>query len=249
MSMHMIGYELSSSLAALTALTPIPDPTLRVAGNDFYVPKGMNQLVFAAAAINSATATLRQQVQAPSLRATLNYDILPITNGLVFGSLPKCSRLWNTPLQLMENEPLDVYAQNGAAVMNRCFLQLADGPVKPQTGKIFTVRATGAASLVTASWVNTALTFQQTLPAGHYQIVGMRGWGANACAARIFFTGSAWRPGIIMGNTEADNEWPDFRNGNIGVWGEFDNTTPPSVDVMGITDTAQVFAFDLIKTQ
>src|SRR5438309_921468 len=129
MPMHLIGYETSASDAALTAITPIPDPTLRVAGNDFYVPNGMNNIVSAAAMINSATATLRAQIQSPSLRATLNIDISPIANGLVFGSFPPCLRNWYAPFPLVVNEPLDVFVQNGAAVMNRAFLWLADGPV------------------------------------------------------------------------------------------------------------------------
>lgn len=246
--MHTVGYELSSSLAALTALTPIPDGTVQIQNNDVFVPAGLNQVVAAAAMINSATATLRAQIQAPSLRSVLNFDIGPIANGLVFGSLPQMSRLWNTPLQLVTNEPMDVFAQNGAAVMNRAFIWLADGPIKPTQGKIFTVRCTGAASLVTASWVNTALTFGQQLPAGKYQCVGFRAWSANGCVARLFFKASGWRPGVPMGNSEANDTWNDFRYGNPGVLGEFDNTVPPSVDVMGITDTAQVFFLDLIKT-
>jgi len=248
MPLHMIGYELSASQSSLTAITPIPDPTLRVAGNDFYVPNGMNNIVSAAALINSAAATLRAEIQSPSLRATLNVDISPINNGLVFGSIPRCIRMWQSPLPLMVNEPLDVFVQNGAAVMNRAFLILADGPVKPVTGKIYTVRATGAAALATATWVNSALTFGQTLPAGHYQCVGFRAWGANLVAARIFFVGSPWRPGVYAVNAEDNNEWFDFRWGNIGVLGEFDNTVPPTVDFMGVTDTAQVVLLDLIKT-
>lgn len=246
--MHMIGYETSASEAALTAITPIPDPTLRVSGNDFYVPAGLNNIVSASALINSATATLRAQIQSPSLRATLNVDISPINNGLVHGNPPRILRMWNSPLPLVVNEPLDVYIQNGAAVMNRAFLILADGPPKPVQGKIYTVRATAAASLATASWVNSSLTFGQTLPAGHYQVVGFRAWSANLVAARIFFVGSAFRPGVYAATTENDNEWQDFRFGNIGVLGEFDNTVPPTVDFMGITDTAQTVFLDLIKT-
>jgi len=248
MCIHLVGYETSASQAALTAITPIPDGTIAISGSDIRVPKGLSNICAAAALINSATATLRAQVQSPQLRSILNFDISPINNGLVFGSLPRISRMWNTPLALSELEPLDVFMQNGAAVMNRAFLWLCDGAPKPVTGKIYTVRCTGAASLATASWVNTALTFQQTLPTGHYQVVGMRVWGANAVAARLFFVGGAWRPGVPCGNTEDNNEWSDFRFGNTGVWGEFDNTTPPSLDVMGVTDTAQVVLLDLIKT-
>jgi hypothetical protein len=246
--MHLVGYETSASEAALTAITPIPDPTLRIASNDFFIQRGMNNIVAAAAMINSAAATLRAQIQTPSLRATLNFDIAPIVNGLIFGNLPPMARMWDAPLVLQPDEPMDAFVQNGAAVMNRVFVWLADGPVMPlNNAKVFTVRATGAASLVTATWVNTALTFGQTLPSGRYQCVGARVWGANAVAARLFPVGGAWRPGVPCNNTEAQDLWEDFRFGNTGVWFEFDNTTPPTMDVMGITDTAQVVYLDLIK--
>ena len=244
---HLIGYELSQSNAALTALTPIPDGTLRVAGNDFFVPLKMNNICWAAAMINSATATLRAQVQSPSLRATLNIDVAPIANGLVFGSLPPVIRAWDTPFPLVENEPLDFFNQNGAAVMNRGFIELCDGPIKPVTGKVYTVRATLAITLTTATWQNGALTLAQTLPAGTYQVVGCRVWSANSCAFRIFFVGSAFRPGGLTANAEANQEWIDWRYGNIGVWDQFSNIVPPSFDVMGITDTAEVVYLDLIK--
>lgn len=245
---HLLAYETSASLAALTSITPVPDGTVRVSGNDVYVPSQVNNIIMAAAMINSATATLRAQIQAPSLRALLNFDVNPIVNGLVFGSLPRCQRMWQTPLQLTPNEPLDFYFQNGAAVMNRGLIVLSDGPVRPVAGKIYTIRATGAATLVTATWVNTVLTFSQTLPSGRYQVVGFRAVGANLVAARIFFVGGAWRPGVPAANVSNDNDWPDFRYGNIGVFGEFDNTVPPTVDCLGVTDTTQEFEFDLIKT-
>jgi len=245
---HTVAYELSASQAALTALTPVPDGTIAIQSTQIRVPAGMNQIVAAAAMINSATATLRAQIQAPSLRATLNYDIAPIVNGLVFGTIPRYLRLWNTPLQLQADEPVEVFVQNGAAVMNRAVLWLGDGSPKPTTGKIFSVRCTAAASLTTAVWVNSALTFQQTLPAGSYQVVGMRVFGANAVAARLFFVGGAWRPGVPCVNAEDNNDPWEFRLGNLGVFGEFKNTTPPSIDVLGVTDTAQVVILDLIKT-
>jgi hypothetical protein len=248
MTMHVVGYETSASQAALTAITPIPDGTVAISGNDVRVPVGMNNICWAHAEINSAAATLRAQIQAPSLRSVLNFDIPGIVNGLVAGNLPPIARMWDTPLGLVPLEPMDVFVQNGAAVMNRAFISLCDGPVKPVIGKVYTVRCTGAAPLTTATWANTPLTFLQTLPAGHYQVVGMKVWGANAVAARLFFVGSGWRPGVICGNSEANEGWIDYRYGNSGVWGEFDNTTPPSLDVMGITDSAQVVYLDLIKT-
>lgn len=243
----MVAFELSGSLGALTAITPISDGTIAISGLDMRVPLQVNQVVSCAAMINSASATLRAQLQSPSLRSTLNFDISPIVNGLVFGSLARCMKMWQTPLQLVANEPLDFMIQNGGAVMNRGLVILSDSSIQPVKGKIFTVRGTGAASLVTGTWVNTAVTFSQTLPAGSYQVVGFRAIGANLVAARIFFVGGAWRPGCYAANVNNDNEWPDFRYGNLGIWGQFDNTIPPSVDCLGVTDAAQEFEFDIIK--
>jgi hypothetical protein len=250
MTMHLFGYEQSVSLAALTAITPIPDGTVIVSGNDVRVPTQLPNLCFAAGMINSAAATLRAQMQSPLLRSVLNFDIPGLTNGLIFGNLPVAARMWNTPLPLAPLEGLNAFIQNGAAVMNRVFASFCDGPIKPVTqGQIFTVRATAAASLTTATWVNASLTFGQVLPAGHYQCVGARSWSANGCAFRFFPNGGFWRPGALMVNTEVQDSWLDFRYGNTGVWFEFDNTTPPTVDFMGITDTAQVVFLDLIKTK
>jgi hypothetical protein len=246
---HMVGYETSASEAALTAITPIPDPTVAVISNDIRIPTQLPNIVAAAAMINSAAATLRVQIVTPSLRAIFPFDVAPISNGLVFPSLPGFAQIWDTPVPLVGLEPMDAFVQNGAAVMNRVFVWLADGPIKPTTGKIYTVRATATATLVTASWVNSgALTLASTLPAGHYQCVGFRSWSANQCAARIFFVGYPWRPGVLSGTAEATIEWPVFRYGNNGVYGEFDNTTPPTIDFMGITDTAENVYLDLIKT-
>lgn len=246
--MHMIGYETSGTFAQLAPILPIPDPTLRVAGNDFYVPNTLNNIVFAAGFINSVVSPQRIQIQAPSLRSTLNVDLSPFTQALNSINTLATIRMWNTPLPLVVNEPLDVYVQNAAAVMNRAFLILSDGPVKPVGGKIYTIRATATATLVTGQWVNSALVFSQTLPSGHYQCVGFRAVSTNLVAARIFFVGSPWRPGYVSVSAEAGSDWNDLRWGNGGVLGEFDNTVPPTIDFMGITDTAEVVYLDLIKT-
>jgi hypothetical protein len=246
---HLVGYETSASEAALTAITPIPDPTVAVISNDIRIPTALPNVVAVAPLINSAAATLRAQLVTPSLRAIFPFDCSPISNGLVFPSTPPFVQLWDTPIPLIPLEPMDMLIQNGAAVMNRAFVWLADGPIKPTTGKMYSIRATATATLVTASWVNSgAITFASTLPAGHYQCVGLRSWSANQVAARIFFVGYPWRPGVIAGTAEATVEWPVFRWGNNGVYGEFDNTVPPTIDFMGITDTAENLYLDLIKT-
>lgn len=247
MPIHLAGYETSASEAALTAITPIPDGVVQIQSNDILVPSTVNNICYAAAMINSAAATLRVQITSPSLKAVVPIDVSPIANGLVFPGPPTAIRAGYAPYPLVVAEPLDVLVQNGAAVMNRCFIWFCDGPVKPVVAKSYSIRFTTSITLVTASWVNGALTFSTALPAGNYQVIGMRLISTNGCAARLFFKGSFFRPGVPVGAADATNEWPDFRWGNYGVWDVFNNITPPSVDVMGITDTAQVGYLDVVK--
>lgn len=242
------AYETTGSLAALTAITPVPDPTLAIIGNDIRVPVQLPNLMCALPMINSAAGG-RMQMVSPSLRALVPFDLSPIQNGLIPGNGFFLVPFFTSPVPLVGLEPLDTLVSNGAAVVNRNLIWLSDGAPKATTGKQYTIRATATASLVTATWVNSgALTFASTLPTGHYQVVGFRSISANQVAGRIFFVGYPWRPGVPAMSSDSVLEAPYFRYGNMGVWGEFDNTVPPTVDFLGVTDTAQSVFLDLIKT-
>lgn len=247
MPMHVVGYETSASQASLIAITPIPDGLVQISGNDILVPAALPNACWASALINSSVATERAQLTSPSLRAVVPVDISPIATALNFGTFAVGMRWGYNPLPLVAQEPLDALVQNGAAVMNRVFVHFCDGPVKPVTGKQYAVRFTATSTLVTATWANSSIVFATSLPAGNYQVVGLRTWSANAVYARLFFKGSIWRPGAPAVTTEASNEWPDFRFGTYGVFDVFNNVTPPSIDIMGITDTAEQGYLDLIK--
>lgn len=247
MPMNVVGYESTVSNAALASITPIPDPTVQVNGFDILVPGALTMVCYTAAMINSAVATLRAQLRSPSLLALVPIDISPIANGLVWPTLLVGYQVADTPYQLVATEPLDALIQNGAAVVNRVFVHFCDAALKPVVGKIYSVRFTSSSSLLTASWVNSPIIFSTILPAGNYQVVGLRLWSANGVYARYVFKGSIWRPGAPMQTSEAGQDWPYFRWGNAGIFDVFNNITPPSLDVMGVTDTAQTGMMDFIK--
>jgi hypothetical protein len=77
----------------------------------------------------------------------------------------------------------------------------------------------------------------------------MRARSANLVAARCVFVGGGYRPGVAgsAAITGADDDRQRF--GELGVFGQFDNTTPPTVDFLGDTDAAQTGIFDLIKVK
>jgi hypothetical protein len=248
---HVTGWGQSIiQNGALTQIAAIPDPTLAVAGGDIRVPAALPNLV-AEAAVCVDAGTTRAEIQSPSLRAFVNRDIEPITIGAVFGTPNDFELHGDSPVPVAPNESLNFFAQNAnvAATQSTGLIWLADGAIKPMFGNIFPVRATGSAALAANTWVNTAIVFSQVLPAGSYAVVGFRARGANLLAARFFFPGQAWRPGVPAISTMAGQDpwWTRF--GYPGMFGQFDNTVPPTIDCLGTVDVAQTFILDLIKVK
>lgn len=251
MTIHLGAfYKSVDPAAALTLISAVNDQSIFTNGNDMRVPTGLAYLL-GEAALSAATDPLYGQVQSPSLRQLANQDIKPIAAGVKFASTDTIQ--WHgmdpRPLEVAESLNFGVYATGGAAAANYGLVWLADGAVNSTKGKIFSVRATGSAALAAGAWVNTALSFDTTLPAGSYQVVGVRAEGANLVAVRLVFVGSAFRPGVPAEPSAATNYFRMFRMGGIGVYGSFDVDQPPTVDCLGVTDTSQEVVLDLIKVK
>lgn len=247
--MHLAAYyESVDPAGALTKISAVADQAIRTDGNDVVVPSDLANLVFEAA-LSAATGPSYAQVQSPSLRQLANQDVQPIISGVVFGGNPPVQPHFNSPRALKGNESVNftVSATGGAAAANYGLIILSNGAVTPQTGNMFTVRASATAALSAGVWVNSGLTFDETLPAGTYNVVGMRAEGTNLVAARLVFVGSGYRPGVPAVNTAAQRDFRDGRYGMMGSFGVFDVNQPPTVDCLGVTDTAQTIVLDLIK--
>jgi hypothetical protein len=107
---------------------------------------------------------------------------------------------------------------------------------------------TTSVTLSAYAWTNAALTFSQTLPMGRYQVVGMRARSTGLIAARLVFVGFSWRPGCVGHDAVSDIDNDVFRQGRLGVWGEFEHDTPPTVDFLSVSaDSNPTVWLDLIK--
>ncbi len=246
---HLGAFEQSIDPAgALVAINAVREEQFTINGVDYRVRKGYENVVGLAASMNDASAA-RAQLQSPSLRTLSNVDIEPFVAALLFGSPPSINIFPTMPMQLVTDEAVNFAVQSDpvAAQIHRGFVFFADGPLAPVTGKFFTIRATSAIALITGTWVNGNLVFGTVLPTGRYQVIGFRARGTNLVAARLVFPEQVPRPGSIAVNTVAGLDHPMMRGGDMGVWGEFDNTVPPTVDCLGTVDAAQVYMLDLVK--
>jgi hypothetical protein len=230
-------------------LNAVPDAHLTVSGTDVLVPS-LSKLLWAAGVVDFTSAP-QARISAPSLLEQGFPEYIGSLNNRGALTIDRLIH-WrgDNPIDLMPVEALQfhVLSDPSAASGHYGIICLGDGPVTPVKGAVRTIRATAAITLVSGVWANGALTFPVSLKAGKYQIVGMRVNGANLIAARLVIPGASHRPGVL-GNYDAKQpDIPQFRNGEMGVWGEFMHSSPPTLDVLGVTDTAQEVFLDVIYT-
>ena len=92
------------------------------------------------------------------------------------------------------------------------------------------------------------LTFDEDLPRGRYAVVGMRARAAGCVAGRLFLPGSRWRPGVLGVDAQDDVEHWRFRNGEMGSFGEFEDTDTLTAQFLSVSaDTAEDVYLDLIQ--
>jgi len=243
----LVGWSQSVGTGSVFVdLDAIKDPHVRVEGKNVIVPSLNNLLGAFAISTNLANA----RVSSPSLRSVAELSVHPMNVGTTPISNPPMVDIFERPIPLVVDEPLSAkaYHSGAAAEQVTVLAWLGDGPVTKVTGPFYTVKATSSTTLTAYTWTNCIITFEQTLPAGRYQIIGFGAKSAGIIAARLVIPGFGWRPGVI-GNT-AYSHLPAirFRYGNCGVLGEFASTSPPTVDVLSSSaDTSEEFWFDLIK--
>ena len=238
------------------SLTPIADPILTVLNPNIQVPI-LDRVVAIAGGVET-TAAQQARLTAPSRRILVLQRVSPLQGNAAAGSLPADPqhvvdhRLDPLPMVRGEQMTFDINSAPAAPQAQWGIIWLADKEIPSINGAIFTARATGAVALVVGAWTNMAIAFAEALPRGRYQVVGFRAQSANMVAARLVFVGgvqgAAWRPGVLATNTDRHLENPMFRWGNFGVFGEFEDTDPHTVDALGnAADAAQVYYLDLIQ--
>lgn len=248
---HLAAFAESIDPAnALVPINAVPEQQFTTSGDDWRVPPSLSNIIGAACLQNDASAT-RAQIQSPSLRVLANLDVEPIVAAAVFGTPPEQSFWPESPVPLVPEESINFSVQSdpAAAALHYGVIFLSDGPQVPVTGQHFTVRATATIQQTTTTWVNGNMTFAQVLPAGSYQVIGLRVRSTDAVAARLVFNAGTARPGVLVVNAIADRDPYWSRFGRMGVWGEFVHTNPPTLDVLGGAAAAQTVFIDLVRVR
>jgi len=247
MSFTLVGYTELVDSATLTEIAAMSDQHVTTSGDDVLIPEFAPKL----GAVCAICSTISQaQFTAPSLRERSLIDIRPCN----LANRPLGGRtllaFWDKPIELEPGEGARALASETAAAATQitAFIWLMDEITPIPDGEIETIRATSNTTTKMYEWTLCQLTLTQQLRAGRYAIVGMRAESGNAVAARLVIPGSAYRPGTLAYYTSTMEQPAEFRMGGLGVWGEFDHTFIPQVEMLALAeDTSQNFWLDIIK--
>ncbi len=225
--------ESQDPAGAFVNIAAVTDQHVKAVGDKITVPKSLSILIGAAAFVGTVGDKCRQV--SPSLRRVNPMQIAPTVELLV---PPATHPEWLRPqnaVPLSPDEGLEVEENSNplAAEQHTVVVALADGPIQPVAGMVYTCHATITLVQLAGAWSLSELTFTDDLPTGIYAIVGARVNAAGAVAFRFVPVGAAHRPGGLVCQDADDLEIWYQRNGSLGEWCEFDTTQPPSVEVIG----------------
>lgn len=238
---------------ALTQLNALADDVLTPSGNGFYVPQ---KFPFLMRTVGVGALLMRAQLNAGSLREPGPFDISPVNVGTGILMPPRVQDFRYNPIALKATEELDCSILNSAAGPTRTTVAvwLSDGPIRPVTGKIISLRYTNAATAAVAfTWTTWQPVMDNALPAGTYALVGSRNQSPTQLIHRyIPRIAEAGRPGFLSGQADGDNQDYMDRFGAMGEVLRFTHDTVPAVQVFCLAADAaatQIGYMDVIKVQ
>lgn len=244
----LLAYTASNAAAAVFADTPgITDGWATLSNGHFMLPRDMR--LKAAYAQGAAISAAR--INTPSLRQIGLPAISPLELAAAPSDLPAIVLYGDYGPMLNKIDETEVDLSNSAGAPEREFALLwVEDPNSrpPQPGPALSIAFTAANTGGNLTWGDSTMTFASSLPAGRYQVIGMDIVGANLIAARLRFPESGMLPGVLARQALGTLPWWFHRFGRFGLFGEFDNTAPPLLQILGsAAGTTQSGVLDLVK--
>lgn len=230
-----------------TAIAGVLDNIIpRAASNNFLFNESLSLVAGIAGGVNAS----RSRINTPNVREVGLPYIAPISTGITNPSPPNVAYFGeNGPKPSVADEVSIEATHTDAAPQIQWAGLWAKRTRQPWTpGDKYRIRGTAAITGVVGSWASGAITLDQNLPAGIYEIQGMDAFGTNLLLARLIFPGGGLRPGIAARNAVSNVPSPLFTDGRLGVFGQFDTVALPQLEIyVEAANTAQEVYLDVVK--
>jgi len=203
-----------------------------------------------------ATLT-RVRVNAPKFRYITRSLIRPIDAQTTPSSRPIIMESWRHPLSYNAVEPINLLQSDTASETPNICGVFGDGNRNAAQGDMYTARFTTTFTPTANAWTASGnITFDDTLPAGQYAIIGLDTFSTGLVAARVIALGPPLpgtipniRPGFVFPTSNNDQSTRYIRYGYLGELVRFVNTALPQLEIFNTAATANPEGyFDLVKT-
>jgi len=246
--MHLAAFYASVAASQTDlGIAPVVDPQLTTNANGMLLPETMRvHSVYA-----SGLGVTQGRLSVPSLRVVAQPRVNPVNKALYPVDDSPITRYYGQGPRILRSETFQAQLTTdatGGPNDSYLFAWLTTAPSSPPGGDITTIRASSTVTCVAGSWVLGALTLEQDLPAGRYSVVGVDVIGATAQAMRLRFAGGGYCPGVLVQQAAGQFFLDSFRMGQMGEYGQFENSLPPQIDVLGTAGAVTLTIFlDIIK--
>jgi hypothetical protein len=233
MSFHVLAFQNNPGAATTYAAVPgIVDQFAPLNASSNYIMPIDYKLLAAYGLGANITAA---QIQTPSLRSPCTPNVSPLEASATPITIPSVMDLRPYGPTVPATDEIKYVTSVSATGQQFGLIWIGTGVMNVPPGKIFPIRFTTAFTSTAFQWTAGTISFDQTLQAGKYSVVGMMAFGANAIAARLVFPGGGPRPGCIAPASVGIQGWDQLRSGRFGEYGQFIQTAPPTIEVLGTT--------------
>lgn len=231
---HLSAFTVAIGTVANTDVPAVFDEIIALSNGHLLPPQDLGVV---AAWVGSATIN-RARFNSPTLRQIFPPFIRPINFALLPTNDPNLATWAENPVRIRGQEELQLEASSDVAVSEQLtgFVWLQDQFTPAPIGDIYTIRAVSTTTTTARVWSPLTLTFDASLPAGTYAVIGGEYIATTGQAFRMIFDQQFFRPGGLGTAVIGNRTHEYFYGGKLGLWGRFRTFSLPRIEVF--TDTA-----------
>ena len=247
MPFHILGYYGSTHDQPSFDAPPIPDDIFTIQNGHFLPQYDLNLY----GGYFGGSLLLSTRLVTPTTRQISVPYLVPINPSLLAGTDPNVIDMRLNPLRLRAVEEISLVNNIATNASNQPFvnLLLVGKSLDPvPMGDMLTLHGASTTPAVNAQWTSIAITFDTTIPAGTYAIVGAQVISPSAIAHRFIFKDQWFRPGFLSVNNPGQRTAWDYYRGALGLLGTFTTVTYPTLQVLcSGADAAHDVTFTIIR--
>lgn len=243
---HVVAYTANTNTQTNYDSTPVSDAIIAIQ-NGHYLPH--MQLSLYGGWFGGANLTAIRLVT-PRSRQVVPPPLYPIGGALLPPDRPHMFDRRMNPFTLNAVEEVSMQMNVGgtANAQNVAVMFWGTSIDAVPAGDIYALHGTSTTAAVSLGWTQLTITWDQTIPAGTYAMIGSVHQSTNAIAHRWIFKNQVLRPGFLSITSLGNISDPTMYYGGWGQWGTFNTYTYPSLEVLvNGTDNSHDVTMNIIK--